>query len=73
VEHVLTPFAPAELAWVSRVVDRAADAVLLIVESGLEAAMNRFNGISIPADDAGGTAGGVSRTGDKPRNGETQE
>ena len=43
VEHVLTPFSAGERRQVDEAIDRAADAVLHIVESGVEAAMNKFN------------------------------
>ncbi len=43
VEHVLTPFSVEERRQMDDVIERAADAVLCIVESGVEAAMNKFN------------------------------
>jgi PTH1 family peptidyl-tRNA hydrolase len=43
VEHVLTPFSKSERNEVDRIVTRAAEAVLCIIESGVETAMNRFN------------------------------
>lgn len=43
VEHVLTPFPPEERRMIDQVVDRAADAVVCLLGSGLEAAMNAFN------------------------------
>ena len=43
VNHVLGPFSKAELAVISRSVERASEAVHKIVEAGLETAMNIFN------------------------------
>ena len=43
VEHVLTPFSSEERRQMDDVIERAADAVLCVVESGVEAAMNKFN------------------------------
>ena len=42
-EHVLTPFSAEERRQMDDVIARAADAVLCIAESGVEAAMNKFN------------------------------
>lgn len=44
VEHVLTPFAQDEMRAVGKAVLAAVDAVICIVQSGIEAAMNEFNG-----------------------------
>jgi len=44
VDHVLTPFSEEERRVMAPVVERAADAVLYIVEHGVDAAMNIFNG-----------------------------
>ena len=44
VEHVLTPFSIDERRQMDDVIGRAADAVLCMVESGVEKAMNTFNG-----------------------------
>ena len=41
--YVLQPFDKIQAVVVSETLDRAADAALLFVELGLEAAMNRFN------------------------------
>jgi len=49
IEHVLGPLTPPELERMAVVVDRAAQAVLCIVSSGAEEAMNRFN--AEPVDD----------------------
>lgn len=43
-EFVLAPFLSEELPVMKEAVSRAAQAVLFIVEHGVEAAMNRFNG-----------------------------
>lgn len=43
VEHVLTPFSRAEQKEMEQTVNRAAETVLCILESGIDAAMNRFN------------------------------
>jgi PTH1 family peptidyl-tRNA hydrolase len=43
VEHVLTPFSAEERRLMDEVIERAADAVHCVVESGVEAAMNKFN------------------------------
>jgi PTH1 family peptidyl-tRNA hydrolase len=43
VKYVLTPFRKAQLKVVDEVLDRAAEAVRVIVEEGPAAAMNRFN------------------------------
>jgi PTH1 family peptidyl-tRNA hydrolase len=43
VEHVLTPFSVEERRKIDEAIARAADAVLCVVESGVDAAMNRFN------------------------------
>jgi peptidyl-tRNA hydrolase, PTH1 family len=42
--HVLSPFAKQEREQVARTVQRAADAVQLLLEEGVDAAMNDFNG-----------------------------
>jgi peptidyl-tRNA hydrolase, PTH1 family len=41
--HVLSPFRRAQLETVAEMVDRAAEAVEVIVREGVERAMNRFN------------------------------
>lgn len=43
VEHVLTPFSAAEWQEMKQIIRRAAQAVLCILNSGVETAMNRFN------------------------------
>jgi PTH1 family peptidyl-tRNA hydrolase len=43
VSHVLSPFSAAQRDSVRSMVDRAADAVGVVLESGVESAMNRFN------------------------------
>ena len=43
-DHVLSRFAPVERTVVAASVQRAADAVEQVLESGLETAQNRFNG-----------------------------
>lgn len=43
VDYVLQAFRPEERGNVSYVVQKAADAVLVLLDQGLEAAMNRFN------------------------------
>ena len=52
VDHVLTPFAAAERSAAEAVAARAAAAVCCIVEAGVDAAMNRFNGL--PTDVSAG-------------------
>jgi PTH1 family peptidyl-tRNA hydrolase len=42
--YVLQDFAKGDLALLSEILDRAADAVLTFVTEGLDAAMNKFNG-----------------------------
>ncbi len=49
-DHVLAPFGREERELIARAVDRAADAVELFVDQGIEAAMNGFNA----ADEAAG-------------------
>jgi PTH1 family peptidyl-tRNA hydrolase len=44
VDHVLAPFSRSEWARVAPALDDAAQACLMIVRSGIEAAMNRYNG-----------------------------
>jgi len=44
VEHVLSRWSAEEWELVSPVIEKAVEAALCIVESGVEAAMNRFNG-----------------------------
>jgi peptidyl-tRNA hydrolase, PTH1 family len=43
VNHVLGPFSKAELAVITRSVERATEAIRKVVEAGLETAMNIFN------------------------------
>ncbi|NQU40979.1 MAG: aminoacyl-tRNA hydrolase [Lentisphaerae bacterium] len=47
VSHVLRPYGTEEWQDIMKVVECAADAVEQIVESGVEAAMNAFNGIAV--------------------------
>jgi PTH1 family peptidyl-tRNA hydrolase len=42
-DHVLSTFRPDEREIVERAIERAADAVEVFVESGIETAMNKFN------------------------------
>ncbi len=44
VAHVLSKFAPDEREAMKAAIERAADAVVKIVESGMDRAMNEFNG-----------------------------
>jgi peptidyl-tRNA hydrolase len=44
VEYVLAPLSPEERERLTVVVDHAADAVIHILDCGVEEAMNRFNG-----------------------------
>jgi PTH1 family peptidyl-tRNA hydrolase len=44
VSHVLSPFSADERDLVNEVIDRAAEAVICVIGSGVETAMNRFNG-----------------------------
>ncbi len=57
IEHVLSPWDPAELEVVGRVLDRAAEAVVHVLEQGVESAMNRFNGWFATPVDTGKTQG----------------
>ncbi|MCX7625630.1 MAG: aminoacyl-tRNA hydrolase [Candidatus Sumerlaeaceae bacterium] len=43
IEYVLTPFTPEAWETISRAEQEAADAVEIVLERGLDAAMNRFN------------------------------
>ena len=43
VNHILGPFSKAELAVISRSVERATEAIHKVVDAGLETAMNIFN------------------------------
>lgn len=56
VDHVLSPFTPAEEAAVAPVVQRAADACEAWLRDGIDAAMSRFNG----APDSAGAGPAVS-------------
>ena len=49
-DHVLSTFDVDEEPLVAESCDRAADAVLTIIESGIEAAMNRFNAGAPPPE-----------------------
>lgn len=42
-EHVLSPFAPEEMARAEEQADRAAECIQMILEAGIPAAMNRYN------------------------------
>jgi len=44
IEHVLQPFSASERERMAVVIDQAAQAVLCIIDSGVEEAMNLFNG-----------------------------
>jgi PTH1 family peptidyl-tRNA hydrolase len=46
-DHVLSSFSREEAVWMGRIVSQAADAVVCVVESGGETAMNRFNGVTV--------------------------
>ena len=46
VSHVLSPFASAHRDSVGSMIERAADAVCEILESGVDSAMNRFNSVA---------------------------
>jgi peptidyl-tRNA hydrolase, PTH1 family len=50
VDHVLSPFTPAEEAALAPVVQRAADACEAWLRDGIDAAMSRFNGAPDIAD-----------------------
>jgi peptidyl-tRNA hydrolase, PTH1 family len=52
VEHVLSPFSGEDKSAVNAAVQRAADAVLCVIEQGREAAMNSFNA-SVPQKSVG--------------------
>jgi len=59
VEHVLTPFAPDTRPVVQRGIDRAVEAVFVMLRSGVEDAMNKFNG---PVTDGAGPERGSEGT-----------
>ncbi len=44
-DHVLSPFEVSERATLEEVLAHAADAVMMVVEEGVSAAMNRYNGL----------------------------
>lgn len=69
VAHVLSPFSADEAAWVARVVDQAAEAALTALLSGAGAAMNRYNGVVVPAGVAEETG---TREGHDKKTGETE-
>lgn len=46
VDHVLAPLEPAAREVLAKAVERAAESVLCILEDGIDAAMNRFNGVA---------------------------
>lgn len=50
--HVLTPFSVEDRAKAGAAAERAADAVLWLIEHGVDSAMNRFNG-AVTADGDG--------------------
>ncbi|MEI6564523.1 MAG: aminoacyl-tRNA hydrolase [bacterium] len=59
VDHVLGKFGREEWAVVQETIAKAADAVQVVVEKGMDVAMNRFNaGQEHPAGGDEGTAGG---------------
>lgn len=43
-DHVLSRWRPEELEWLPDLLDRSAAAVIEVLENGVRAAMNRFNG-----------------------------
>jgi peptidyl-tRNA hydrolase, PTH1 family len=45
VDHVLSPFAPEELAAMDRLIEIVPDVVSCILENGVSEAMNRYNGM----------------------------
>ena len=57
IEDVLTPFSRCERRQIEPAVEMAAEAVLCVIESGAEAAMNRFNGpdVGLLTSDGNGT------------------
>ena len=50
VSHVLSPFSREETERMGRVTDVAGDAVRCILHSGVDAAMNRYNGMIVTGD-----------------------
>jgi peptidyl-tRNA hydrolase len=44
-DYVLQNFGQSDMAMLSEILDRAADAALTFVTDGLDAAMNKFNGV----------------------------
>lgn len=51
VGHVLTPFAAEDRAMAGAAAERGAEAVLWVIEHGVDSAMNRFNGAEKPDED----------------------
>jgi peptidyl-tRNA hydrolase, PTH1 family len=49
-KYVLSQFKKSQLATVDQMLDQASDAVRVIVEEGVQAAMNRFNGKEATSD-----------------------
>lgn len=56
IKHVLRPFSQQERKQMTQVVGRAADAVMRVLDTGIDDAMNDFNGP--PPDIRGGDTGG---------------
>lgn len=56
-DYVLAPFAPEEIAVANELADLGAEAVVSLVEHGLQTTMNRFNGLkatTLQADERAG-------------------
>lgn len=62
VDHVLSAFSAAEWETAQSVVDQAAEAVLCVVEQGMDAAMNRYNARRREPGDASESVAGGERT-----------
>ena len=50
VSYLLRPFRPSEMELVAEMLDRAGEAVRVILSEGLQKAMNRFNRRVLPAE-----------------------
>ena len=51
VDYVLSEFDELDRVQIDQIVTRAADAVEMLIEDGIQSAMNQFNGrVELPAD-----------------------
>jgi len=53
IEHVLQPFSPRELTYLSDIVGLAADAAIHVFARGIEAAMSEYNGREVIEESGG--------------------